>query len=122
VSLRARLLLGLVVLTAAGLLIAGVVTYAAERSFLVSRVDQQLTGTTINSFEDYLDVQLGLTKAGGPGPGFGGFGLGAGNAGTAGLFPRRAAARAARGPAAACPASCSRRSAPTASTSPPTGR
>ncbi|MGA3361018.1 MAG: HAMP domain-containing sensor histidine kinase [Solirubrobacteraceae bacterium] len=86
-SLRARLLLGLVVLTAAGLLIAGVVTYAAERSFLVSRVDQQLTGTTINSFEDYLDVQLGLTKAGGPGPGFGGFGLGAGNAGTAGLFP-----------------------------------
>ena len=43
VSLRARLLIGLVVLTAAGLAVAGVVTYAAERSFLVSRVDQAFT-------------------------------------------------------------------------------
>jgi two-component system OmpR family sensor kinase len=85
VSLRARLLIGLILLTAAGLLVAGVVTYAAERSFLVSRIDQQLTGN-VNSFEDVLDNDLGLAKAaptagggggaplfpqgsGGPGPG-----------------------------------------------------
>ena len=72
-SLRARLLVGLVVLTAAGLVIAGVVTYAAERSFLVSRVDQQLTGN-VNSFEDVLDGDLGLVKAAAPGGGGGGFG------------------------------------------------
>ena len=75
-SLRARLLVGLVVLTAAGLLIAGIVTYAAERSYLVSRVDSQLSGKTINSFEDYLDGELGVTKAGvlaGPGGGAGAF-------------------------------------------------
>jgi two-component system OmpR family sensor kinase len=76
VSLRARLLIGLVVVTAAGLLIAGIVTYAAERSYLVSRVDSQLSGKTINSFEDYLDGELGVTKAGvlaGPGGGAGAF-------------------------------------------------
>jgi two-component system OmpR family sensor kinase len=64
VSLRARLLIGLIVLTAAGLVIAGIVTYAAERSFLVSRVDQQLTGSVVSSFEDALDLQLGLHKPG----------------------------------------------------------
>jgi hypothetical protein len=42
VSLRTRLLVGLVVLTAAGLLVAGVVTYRAERSFLVGQVDNEL--------------------------------------------------------------------------------
>ena len=42
-SLRGRLLIGLVVLTTAGLAVAGIVTYAAERSFLVSRVDQQFS-------------------------------------------------------------------------------
>jgi two-component system OmpR family sensor kinase len=61
VSLRARLLIGLVSLTAAGLVIAGLVTYAAERSFLVSRIDEQLTGN-VNSFEDVLDDELGLIK------------------------------------------------------------
>jgi two-component system OmpR family sensor kinase len=64
VSLRARLLIGLVSLTAAGLVIAGLVTYAAERSFLVSRVDTLFTKTTINGFEDTLDQRLGLGKAG----------------------------------------------------------
>jgi len=85
VSLRARLLAGLVVLTAAGLVIAGLVTYAAERSFLVSRIDSQLrSSTTINGFEDYLDQQLGLKK---PGPGAGaGFGLGGGATGVF-LYP-----------------------------------
>jgi two-component system, OmpR family, sensor kinase len=62
VSLRARLLIGLVVLTAAGLAVAGVVTYTAERSFLVSRVDQLFTAQSINGFEDYVDSQLALRK------------------------------------------------------------
>ncbi len=94
-SLRARLLIGLVVLTAVGLLIAGAVTYAAERSFLVSRVDTQLSGN-VSSFEDVLDADLGLRRAGfggggaplfpqnaggGPGPGGNGAGGGAGGAG-----------------------------------------
>ena len=73
-SLRARLLIGLIVLTATGLVIAGLVTYAAERSFLVSRVDQQLTGTSnVNGFEDVLDADLGLSKPA-PGTGAGGHG------------------------------------------------
>jgi two-component system OmpR family sensor kinase len=41
-SLRARLIIGLVALAAAGLLIAGGVTYAEQRSFLYQRVDEQL--------------------------------------------------------------------------------
>jgi two-component system OmpR family sensor kinase len=41
-SLRARLLLGMVVLVAAGLTVAAVATYAEQRSFLLSRVDQQV--------------------------------------------------------------------------------
>jgi two-component system, OmpR family, sensor kinase len=41
-SLRARLLAGVLVLTAAGLLAAGGGTYLALRSFLLDRVDQQL--------------------------------------------------------------------------------
>jgi two-component system, OmpR family, sensor kinase len=40
-SLRARLIAGLLALTAAGLLVAGVVTYLEQRSFLLDRVDQQ---------------------------------------------------------------------------------
>jgi two-component system OmpR family sensor kinase len=70
-SLRARLLVGLVVLTAAGLVIAGVITYAAERSFLVSRVDTLFTATTILGFEDTLDAELGLKPGGGANPGTG---------------------------------------------------
>jgi two-component system OmpR family sensor kinase len=70
-SLRARLLLGLVALTAAGLVTAGIITYEAERSFLVSRVDQIFAGDTAKSFEDYFDLRLGLKK---PGPGDGGAG------------------------------------------------
>src|SRR3954464_2584481 len=41
-SLRARLLVAVLVLTAAGLLLVGAVVYAEQRSFLVQRVDQQL--------------------------------------------------------------------------------
>ena len=42
VSLRARLILGVVVLAAAGLAVADVVTYTSLRSFLISRTDDSL--------------------------------------------------------------------------------
>jgi two-component system OmpR family sensor kinase len=41
-SLRARLLVAVLALTACGLLLAGGVTYAEQRSFLYDRIDQQL--------------------------------------------------------------------------------
>ena len=40
-SLRARLMIGLLVLAALGLVVAGAITYAEQRSFLTDRVDQQ---------------------------------------------------------------------------------
>ena len=89
-SLRARLLIGLVVLTTAGLGVAGIVTYAAERSFLVSRVDQQFSGAAINGFEDYVDAQLGLRKGPVGTPGAGGdqrFPTGNGPGGPGGRSP-----------------------------------
>jgi hypothetical protein len=58
VSLRARLLIGLVVLTAAGLLVAGLVTYRAERSFLIGRVDSQVRASVV-SVETRLGEQVG---------------------------------------------------------------
>ena len=61
-SLRARLLVGLVVLVAAGLLVAGIVTYTAERSFLVARVDQQVAGEPISSFEDSSTASSALAQ------------------------------------------------------------
>jgi two-component system OmpR family sensor kinase len=42
VTLRARLLVGLLVLAAAGLAVAGVVTYQEQKGFLLDRVDAQL--------------------------------------------------------------------------------
>jgi two-component system OmpR family sensor kinase len=56
-SLRARLLLGVVVLAAAGLVAADVATYTSLRSFLVDRVDSS------------LDQAHGAVEHGGPGPG-----------------------------------------------------
>jgi len=44
VSLRARLLTVVVSLTAIGLIVAGIATYASLRSFLVDRVDRTVTG------------------------------------------------------------------------------
>ena len=44
-SLRARLLIGLVVLAAVGLIAAGLATYAEQRSFLYARVDQQVAAS-----------------------------------------------------------------------------
>ena len=40
-SLRARLIVGLLALAAVGLVLAGAITYAEQRAFLVDRVDQQ---------------------------------------------------------------------------------
>jgi len=42
VSLRARLLVGLVALVAVGLVTVGAITYAEQRSFLLQRVDQEV--------------------------------------------------------------------------------
>ena len=68
-SLRARLVLALVLLAGAGLLVFGAATYAALRSFEVDRVDQQATsavGQAVRQFERSGDH-------GGAGPPPGGF-------------------------------------------------
>ena len=62
-SLRARLMIGLVVVAGVGLAIAGFVTYTEERSYLVSRVDAQFNSTEVDNFETYIDHQLGLRKS-----------------------------------------------------------
>jgi len=49
VSLRARLLLSMLLLVTAGLLAAGIVTYRALSSFLVDRVDQQLAVASVQA-------------------------------------------------------------------------
>ncbi len=54
-SLRARLLIGLVALTAVGLAVAGLVTYAEQRSFLLARIDQEVGDSRIP-----VSVALGL--------------------------------------------------------------
>src|SRR5215470_12913311 len=41
-SLRARLVVSVLVLSAVGMLLLGAITYAEQRSFLIQRVDQQL--------------------------------------------------------------------------------
>jgi two-component system OmpR family sensor kinase len=64
VSLRTRLLVGLVVLTAAGLLVAGVVTYRAERSFLVGQVNNQLRNS-LAPVEYQVDSEAHLQRAAG---------------------------------------------------------
>jgi len=61
VSLRARLLTVVVSLTAVGLIVAGIATYASLRSFLVDRVDRTVTGGA-------MAIQRSLER-GRPGPG-----------------------------------------------------
>src|SRR3974390_3676507 len=61
-SLRARLLLGVVALTAVGLVAADLATYTALRSFLFDRVD-----STLNSV--HVGVESALFAPHGPGPG-----------------------------------------------------
>jgi two-component system OmpR family sensor kinase len=65
VSLRARLLAGLVGLAAIGLLVAGLVTYRAERSFLYDRVDSQVIASVV-SVEDQVDAYAHLHNAHNP--------------------------------------------------------
>ncbi len=43
-SLRARLVVGLLALAAVGLVLAGAITYAEQRAFLIDRIDQQARG------------------------------------------------------------------------------
>src|SRR3954471_2543438 len=69
-SLRARLVLGVLLVAAAGLLIADAVTYAALRSSLFDRVDQTLDDDH-GGAERYAGQNcLGRANLGGPG--FGG--------------------------------------------------
>lgn len=76
-SLRARLISGLLILAAIGLLLLGGITYLEQRSFLLERVDQQVTSAlpaVAHALED--------TDARVPGAGFGpGFGRGRGGPG-----------------------------------------
>ncbi len=66
-SLRARLLIGLVGLVAAGLVTVGAVTYTQQRSFLLQRVDQEATSAmpAVSLNLDRLGANAGQT---GPGP------------------------------------------------------
>jgi two-component system OmpR family sensor kinase len=78
-SLRARLIAGLLVLTAVGLLIAATATYLEQRSFLLDRVDEQAVAAA-PAMAHQLDEQ-GFrppkgSHAGGPLPGRGGPGGG----------------------------------------------
>jgi len=61
-SLRTRLVLGVIVLAAIGLVAADVATYSSLRSFLLNRVD-----STLNQVHPGLDAQL-FEHGGGPGP------------------------------------------------------
>ena len=62
-SLRARLLIGLVVLVAIGLAVAAAATYEEQRSFLYKRVDQEITAGEIP-----VSVGLGIVRQGFPSP------------------------------------------------------
>ncbi len=69
-SLRARLLLGVLVLTTVGLVLADTVTYTSLRSFLIQRVDAGLEA-------DHEGAErAGIPGGGGPGGGPQGFGAG----------------------------------------------
>jgi two-component system OmpR family sensor kinase len=59
-SLRARLLIGLVALLATGLGAAAIVTYEEQRSFLLKRVDQQVANS-----RGLVSVTFGLVHPGG---------------------------------------------------------
>ncbi|MBV8942495.1 MAG: HAMP domain-containing histidine kinase, partial [Solirubrobacterales bacterium] len=61
-SLRARLILGLLVLAGAGLLTLAAITYADQRSFLLNQLDQQA-----QSGMPYISDQLGCHGANVPG-------------------------------------------------------
>ena len=60
-SLRARLLIGLVALVAIGLGAAAIATYEEQRSFLFRRVDQQVVASELP-----VSVGMGLVSPRGP--------------------------------------------------------
>ena len=64
-SLRARLLLGVVVVAAVGLLIAGFVTYREERAFLLGQVNSDVV-ESFNTVEDQVDTKNHLRFAAPP--------------------------------------------------------
>jgi two-component system OmpR family sensor kinase len=69
-SLRARLLVGMVVLVAAGLAATALVTYEEQRSFLLDRVDQQVQSALVPlSFELRARTADGPRRPGRPLPG-----------------------------------------------------
>jgi two-component system OmpR family sensor kinase len=72
-SLRARLIAGLLVLTAAGLLVAATVTYVEQRSFLLARVDDQAEAAAPAMAHklDESGYRPPPDAFGGPGPGGG---------------------------------------------------
>jgi two-component system, OmpR family, sensor kinase len=74
-SLRARLLIGLVALTVTGLAVAGVVTYEEQRSFLLTRVNQQVgdsripVSVALDLVKPHGATSSGRAPAGGSAPG-----------------------------------------------------
>ncbi len=67
-SLRARLIIGLVAVAATGLVLAGAITYAEQRSFLYERVDKQLDAATslvLTAFDGNADGR-GIGLGAGP--------------------------------------------------------
>src|SRR5215472_13318977 len=67
-SLRARLLLGVIALTAVGLVVADLVTYTSLRLFLFDRVDSTLNANH-QAIENAVEGNGPRPGPGGPGPG-----------------------------------------------------
>jgi two-component system, OmpR family, sensor kinase len=80
VSLRGRLIAGLLAVAAAGLLVAALATYVAQRSFLVDRVDDQARGAVQEA--DRALGEAGFSVPGDRGRRFGGPGPGRGRGGS----------------------------------------
>jgi two-component system, OmpR family, sensor kinase len=66
-SLRARLVLGVIVLAAAGLAVADVVTYTSLRSFLIDRTDESLERGHFEIEQALFSVGCGALRAAAPG-------------------------------------------------------
>ncbi|WP_205697102.1 cell wall metabolism sensor histidine kinase WalK [Conexibacter sp. SYSU D00693] len=75
-SLRTRLVAGLLLVAAAGLVLLAAITYAEQRSFLQDRVDEQVRAAP--TFADRLLDAQGISVPGYGGGGFGPFGPGKG--------------------------------------------
>ena len=69
-SLRSRLLLGLLLLVAVGLGVTAVVVYEEQRSFLLQRIDQQVVGSVLPASITLgvVDTNLPSPRPGGPAP------------------------------------------------------